>query len=249
VGTRLVENAAAAVTGSARGIGYAIARRLAEHGAKIVLSDLDGQAVERACTELTAAGAAVIAVEADVRRPADVGRIVTAAVETFGSLEIFVNNAGLTRDATLRKMTMEDWEDVLDVHLTGTFLGTQSAGAVMREQRRGAIVNISSISAKVGFVGQANYSAAKAGVVALTKVAAKELAPHGVRVNAIQPGLIRTDMTLAMRQDIWDQKLSEVPLGRAGEPEEVADVALFLASSLSSYVTGAVVEVTGGRYM
>jgi 3-oxoacyl-[acyl-carrier protein] reductase len=167
----------------------------------------------------------------------------------LGSLDVLVNNAGITRDATLRKMTLDDWQLVIDVHLKGTFLGTQAAAAVMRQQKCGAIVNISSISGKVGFVGQTNYSAAKAGIIGLTKAAAKELAPHGVRINAVQPGLIRTAMTEALRQDIWNQKVSEVPMGRAGEPEEVANAVLFLASDLASYITGAVLEVTGGRYM
>ena len=137
----------------------------------------------------------------------------------------------------------------MDVHLKGTFLATQAASLIMREQKRGSIVNISSISGKVGMIGQINYSAAKAGIVGLTKVAAKELAHHGVRVNAVQPGLIRTAMTAALREDVWQQKMSEIPMGRAGQPEEVANVALFLASDLSSYMTGTVLEVTGGPFM
>jgi 3-oxoacyl-[acyl-carrier protein] reductase len=160
-----------------------------------------------------------------------------------------VNNAGITRDATMRRMTLEDFRAVLDVHLVGSWLGTRAAGAVMRERNRGSIVNISSISGKVGMLGQTNYSSAKAGMVGLTKAAAKELAYLNVRVNAIQPGLIRTAMTEALREDIWQQKLSEIPMGRAAEPAEVASVALFLASDLSSYMTGTVLEVTGGRYM
>jgi 3-oxoacyl-[acyl-carrier protein] reductase len=160
-----------------------------------------------------------LAVRCDVTQADEVDALVAAAVERFGGLDIMVNNAGITRDA------------------------------IMRENKRGAIVNMSSISGKVGLVGQTNYSAAKAGIVGLTKAAAKELAHLGVRVNAIQPGLIRSAMTEAMPQHIWDQKLAEVPMGRAGEPEEVAKVALFLASDLSSYMTGTVLEVTGGRHI
>jgi 3-oxoacyl-[acyl-carrier protein] reductase len=160
-----------------------------------------------------------------------------------------VNNAGITRDATLRKMTLDQFRAVLDVHLVGAWLGTRAAAAVMRERGRGAVVNISSIAGKVGMIGQTNYSAAKAGIVGLTKAAAKELAHRGVRVNAIQPGLIRTAMTDALRPDIVEQKLAEIPMGRVGEPAEIANVALFLASDLSSYLTGTVLEVTGGRYM
>jgi 3-oxoacyl-[acyl-carrier protein] reductase len=160
-----------------------------------------------------------------------------------------VNNAGITRDATMRKMTEEQFDEVIAVHLKGTWNGTRKAAAIMRENKRGAIVNMSSLSGKVGLVGQTNYSAAKAGIVGMTKAAAKELAHLGVRVNAIAPGLIRSAMTEAMPQRIWDEKVAEVPMGRAGEPDEVANVALFLASDLSSYMTGTVIEVTGGRFM
>jgi 3-oxoacyl-[acyl-carrier protein] reductase len=146
-------------------------------------------------------------------------------------------------------MTEDEFDLVINVHLKGCWNGTRLAGAIMREQGSGSIVNVSSISGKVGFVGQSNYSAAKAGIVGLTKAAAKELAHLGVRVNAIQPGLIRTAMTEAMPQHIWDTKLAEIPMGRAGEPGEVAEVALFLASEMSSYMTGTVLEITGGRYM
>ena len=180
---------------------------------------------------------------------ADVDALIAVALDAFGGLDIMVNNAGITRDATMRKMTEQDFDEVIDVHLKGTWNGTRAAAAVMREQGRGAIINMSSISGKVGFVGQTNYSAAKAGIVGLTKAAAKELAHLGVRVNAIQPGLIRSAMTEAMPQRIWDAKLAEVPMGRAGEPSEVAAVALFLASDLSSYMTGTVLEVTGGRHI
>ena len=157
-----------------------------------------------------------------------------------------VNNAGITRDATMRKMTEDQFDQVIAVHLKGTWNGTRLAADVMRENKRGAIVNISSISGKVGLIGQTNYSAAKAGIVGLTKAAAKEVAHLGVRINAIQPGLIRSAMTEAMPQRIWDAKLAEIPMARAGEPSEVASVALFLASDLSSYMTGTVLEVTGG---
>jgi 3-oxoacyl-[acyl-carrier protein] reductase len=246
---KLLEGQVAVVTGSARGIGLAIATRFVEHGASVVVSDVDGAAAERARDEFVEQGGAVVAAATDVRRQDDMEQLARTAVDGFGRLDIWVNNAGITRDATLKNMTADQWQDVLDVHLGGTFFGIQAAAAIMREQGAGAIVNLSSISGKVGFFGQANYSAAKAGIVALSKVAAKELARFGVRVNAVQPGLIRTDMTTAMPQEIWDQKLAEVPLGRAGEPDEVAKVVLFLSSDLASYVTGAAIEVTGGRYM
>ncbi len=246
---KLLEHRVAAVTGAAQGIGFAIAHAFAIHGASVVLADSNGEAVEEARSRLAALGVPALAVEVDVRDPAGVDRMVQMAVTTLGGLDVLVNNAGVTRDATLRTMSIEQWQTVIDVHLTGTFLGMRAASLVMRERKRGSIINVSSISGKVGLVGQTNYSAAKAGIVGLTKAAAKELAHHGVRVNAIQPGLIRTSMTASLRDDIWQQKLAEIPMGRAGQPEEVASVALFLASDWSSYMTGAVLEVTGGRYM
>jgi 3-oxoacyl-[acyl-carrier protein] reductase len=160
-----------------------------------------------------------------------------------------VNNAGITRDATMRNMTEEQFDQVISVHLKGCWNGTRLASGRMREQRSGSIINISSLSGKVGMIGQTNYSAAKAGIIGMTKAAAKEMAHHGVRVNAIQPGLIRSAMTEAMPQKAWDQKMAEIPMCRAGEPAEIASVAVFYASGMSSYMTGTVAEVTGGRFM
>ncbi|MFN8071945.1 MAG: 3-oxoacyl-ACP reductase FabG [Mycobacterium sp.] len=238
----------AVVTGGAQGLGYAIAEEFIAEGARVILGDLDLDRTHAAADALGGADVARAA-RCDVTSGADVDALVAAAVKEFGGLDIMVNNAGITRDATMRKMTEEQFDEVIAVHLKGTWNGTRAAAAVMREQGRGAIVNMSSISGKVGLIGQTNYSAAKAGIVGLTKAAAKELAHLGVRVNAIQPGLIRSAMTEAMPQRIWDAKLAEVPMGRAGEPREVATVALFLASDLSSYMTGTVLEVTGGRHI
>ena len=244
----LLTGQTAVVTGGAQGLGYAIAEIFIAEGARVVLGDLNLGATETAAKQLGGDDVA-LAVRCDVTKADEVDALVAAAVERFGGLDIMVNNAGITRDATLRKMTEEQFDQVIAVHLKGTWNGTKAAAAIMRENKRGAIVNMSSISGKVGLIGQTNYSAAKAGIVGLTKAAAKELAHLGVRVNAIQPGLIRSAMTEAMPQHIWDQKLAEVPMGRAGEPDEVAKVALFLASDLSSYMTGTVLEVTGGRHI
>jgi 3-oxoacyl-[acyl-carrier protein] reductase len=244
----LLTGQTAVVTGGAQGLGFAIAQRFVAEGARVVLGDVNLEATEAAAKQLGGDGVA-LAVRCDVTSGADVDSLVAAAVDRFGGLDIMVNNAGITRDATMRKMTEEQFDQVIAVHLKGTWNGLRTAAAIMRENKRGAIVNMSSLSGKVGLVGQTNYSAAKAGIVGMTKAAAKELAHLGVRVNAIAPGLIRSAMTEAMPQRIWDEKVAEVPMGRAGEPSEVANVALFLASDLSSYMTGTVLEVTGGRFM
>lgn len=245
----LLEGKTAVVTGGAQGIGFAIAQVLASEGARLVLGDKDLDGASRAARILEEGGAVAVAQSCDVTSESDVQALISRAGEEFGAIDVLVNNAGITRDATLRTMTIEDFRAVIDVHLLGAWLGSKYASLVMREQRRGTIVNISSISGKVGFVGQSNYSAAKAGMIGLTKAAAKELGHLGIRVNAVQPGLIRTAMTEALSPEIFAQKVAEVPMGRAGEAQEVANAVLFLASELSSYITGAVLEVTGGRYM
>ncbi|BBX72666.1 putative oxidoreductase [Mycobacterium shinjukuense] len=226
----------------------AIAERFVAEGARVLLGDVNVEAGQAAAQRLGGDDVAV-AVRCDVTRVDQVEALIHTALKRFGGLDIMVNNAGITRDATMRTMTEEQFDEVIDVHLKGTWNGTRLAAAVMRENKRGAIVNMSSVSGKVGMVGQTNYSAAKAGIVGMTKAAAKELAHLGVRVNAIAPGLIRSAMTEAMPQRIWEQKLAEVPMGRAGEPSEVASVALFLASDMSSYLTGTVIDVTGGRFI
>ncbi|QDW29623.1 3-oxoacyl-ACP reductase FabG [Arthrobacter sp. KBS0702] len=242
----LLQNKTSVVTGGARGIGLATAQELAAHGSNIVLADLDAAALGRAAETLQTN---VVKVVCDVTSPGDVDALVAAAVDSFGSLDVMVNNAGFTRDATMRKMTESDFDDVVSVHLKGAWLGTRAAADVMRRLgTAGSIINVSSISGKVGMPGQTNYSAAKAGIVGLTKAAAKELGFAGIRVNAIQPGIIRTDMVESLRPEILDQKLSEIPLARFGEPGEVASVVLFLASGMSSYMTGTVLEITGGRH-
>ncbi|MDG3014647.1 3-oxoacyl-ACP reductase FabG [Speluncibacter jeojiensis] len=244
----LLDGQTAVVTGGAQGIGFAIAQRLIAEGARVVIGDINEQTSKNAVGELGGPSVARYAV-CDVRDLAQVEAMLDLAEREFGPVDVMVNNAGMTRDSTMRKMSEQDFDDVISVHLKGTWNGTRAAAGRMRERGSGAVVNLSSISGKVGFVGQTNYSAAKAGIVGLTKAAAKEVAHTGVRVNAVQPGLIRTAMTEAMPQRIWDQKMSEIPMGRAGEPDEVAKVVLFLASDLSSYMTGTVLEITGGRLM
>ncbi len=244
--SRLLAGRVALVTGAARGIGLAIATRFAAQGATVCLTDLDEPAVTAAAAEL---GPDHLGVVCDVADEDDVVGTFAAVVRDLGRLDVVVNNAGITRDGMLHRMPVEDFRTVVDVHLQGTWLCSREAVRHMRGATGGAIVNLSSVSGKVGNLGQSNYAAAKAGIVGLTKSTAREGARHGIRANAIQPGLIRTAMTEAMTEQVWEDKLASIPLGRAGEPAEVADVALFLASDLSSYVTGAVVEVGGGRHM
>lgn len=247
--TTSLSDRTAVVTGSAQGIGLEIARLLGSHGARVVLADMNGQKADEASALLRADGIEAVSIACDVTDESAVDGVVDVAHREFDTLDIWVNNAGITRDASLRKMTLEDFRLVIDVHLTGTWLGVRAASAVMRERKVGSIVNISSISGKVGNLGQTNYSAAKAGIVGLTKAAAKELARSNVRVNAVQPGLILTDMTRAMPPEVFERMESSIPLERAGTPTEVAGAVLFLASDLSSYMTGGVIEVAGGRMM
>jgi 3-oxoacyl-[acyl-carrier protein] reductase len=243
----LLEGKTALVTGAAQGIGLEIARRFIEEGASVLVADLNAELVAAAAAELAKDGGRAIATRCNVTVESDVDAAVALCVAQLGALDVMVNNAGITRDATMRKMSLEDFRAVIEVHLQGTWLGTRSAAAVMREQGHGSIINISSISGKIGNPGQTNYSAAKAGIVGLTKAAAKEVAHAGVRVNVIMPGLIKTAMTEAMRQDVFEHKLAEVPLGRAGDVRDVANAAVFLGSELSSYMTGTILEVAGGR--
>ncbi|MGO2378052.1 3-oxoacyl-ACP reductase FabG [Brevibacterium aurantiacum] len=245
----LLTGKVAVITGGAQGLGLAMARSLVNSGAKVVLGDMIEESLQSAVTELGGADSAA-GVVCNVADLENTQKLAEAATTTFGGVDIWVNNAGITRDATIRKMTEQEFDDVISVHLRGTWNGLKVATGIMREQDRGgAIVNVSSISGKVGMLGQSNYSAAKAGIVGMTKAVAKEVAFKNIRINAIQPGFINTAMTAAMPQHAIDSKLAEIPLGRPGEPEEVASVVLFLASGLSSYLTGTVTEISGGRHI
>jgi len=240
----------ALVTGAGSGIGRAIAVRFAEEGADVAAIDVNESTAAETTAAVLRVGRRGIALRADVSRVDQIQAAVARAESSLGPITVLVNNAGLTRDKTIRNLTEADWDLVLDVHLKGTFLCTQAVATRMRDTGQGgAIVNLSSISGKIGNFGQANYASAKAGIVALTKVTAREYARYGVRANAIQPGMIDTPMTRALGEEHLARSAAETPLGRLGKPEEVATVALFLASGLASYVTGAVIEVTGGRYL
>lgn len=243
----LLDGQVAIVTGGGQGIGLAIAEQILAHGGRVLVADVDGAKAKDAVAPLVSDGGDIDAVACDVTSAEDQERLVQTCLDRFGRLDVLVNNAGVTRDGYIAKLAESDFDLVVGVSLKGAWLGTRAVAPLFRKHKSGAIINVSSLSGKVGNPGQTNYSAAKAGMVGLTKAAAKELGPSGVRVNAIQPGLVRTAMTLAMKPEIYAAKEAEVPLGRAGTPEEVAGAVVFLASPLASYVNGAVIEVTGGR--
>ncbi len=245
--TRLAGHVAL-VTGAAGAIGSATAERLAADGAAVACTDIDGPGAEAVAARIRAAGGEALALEHDVASRPAWAAAVEAAIEAFGHLDVLVNNAGITRDRTLLKMVDDEWDAVIDVHLRGTYLGCQHGLAAMRERGWGRIVNLSSISAW-GTVGQTNYAAAKAGIVGVTRTVALEGARHGVLANAIAPGGIDTPMLRAIPADLFERGRELVPLGRYGEPGEIAAVAAFLASDDASYLTGQVIHVNGGALL
>jgi len=237
------------LTGGTRGIGLATTRLLAEGGASMVVSGRDKDRLGALARELEGAGAPVLTVAADAGKREDADRLVEAARERFGRIDVLVNNAGITRDQLLVRMKDEDWDQVLDTNLRGVFLMTRAVGKVMIRQKRGRIINISSTAGAMGSPGQVNYSAAKAGVIGLTKAAARELAHWGILVNAVAPGLIETDMAAAMPAAAREAYLQQVPLKRIGVAREVAEVVRFLAGDGAGYITGQTIHVNGGLYM
>lgn len=249
MGGKGLEGRVAIVTGGSRGIGRAVAASLAEDGASVVVSGRDPVRVEVGAKELEALGASVLAVQADVARREDVDRLVDRARERFGRIDVLVNNAGITRDALLVRMKDDDWDAVLNVNLRGAFLMTRAVAKVMMRQKGGRIINIASTAGAMGNAGQANYSAAKAGLIGLTKAAARELAHWGILVNAVAPGLIDTDMAAGIPAEAREALLAQIPLKRVGVAREVAEVVRFLVGDGASYVTGQVIHVNGGLYM
>jgi 3-oxoacyl-[acyl-carrier protein] reductase len=240
----------AVVTGSGRGLGKTIALKLAGMGANIVLNDIvSSDSIDATAEEFKAAGYNVVVTKGDVRNEEDVKQMVKTAVDTFGSLDILVNNAGITRDKPMSMMSEQDWDAVLDINLKGAFLCTKVATKVMLKQRNGKIVNKTSVAGTMGNRGQANYSASKAGLIGLTKTTAKEFASRNIYCNAVAPGTIATKMTEVLPDEVKAEYVKNIPLGRFGTPEEVANVVAFLCSGESDYVTGQVIHIDGGLDM
>ncbi|SDG09628.1 3-oxoacyl-[acyl-carrier-protein] reductase [Desulfosporosinus hippei] len=246
----MLKDSVGIVTGSGRGIGRAIAVNLATAGVKVVVnyagrSDKAEETVEL----IRAVGGEAVAVQADVSQQADVDRLIKTAIEKYGKIDILVNNAGITRDTLLLRMKEADWDAVLETNLKGVFLCTKAVSKGMLKQRSGVIVNISSIVGLSGNPGQANYAAAKAGIIGFTKSVAKEFASRGIRVNVVAPGYISTDMTGTLPEGTQADILKGIPLGRIGSPEDVANVVRFLVSPEASYITGQTLSVDGGMEM
>ncbi len=239
----------AVVTGSARGIGKSIVLRLAAAGADVVVSDIDLSGAEQTTAEVKALGRRSLAVRSDISQLADAEALIEKAVSEMGRIDILVNNAGITRDNLLLRMDEKEWDSVIAVNLKGTFNGIKAATRVMMKQRSGKIINMASVVGVMGNAGQANYAASKAGVIGLTKSAAKELGSRNIQVNAVAPGYIETDMTKGLPEAAKEAFMTIIPLKRPGTAQDVADIVLFLSSSLADYVTGQVIHVDGGMVM
>ncbi len=242
-------NKIAVVTGSARGIGKVIALQLAREGADVVISDVLIEDGEKTVQEIKNLGRRSIFVQCNVADATAVNNLMARTIAEFGRIDVLVNNAGITRDTLMIRMKDDDWDRVLEINLKGAFLGIRAAAKEMMKQRSGKIVNISSIVGLMGNAGQANYAAAKAGLIGLTKSAAKELAPRGITVNAVAPGFIDTEMTQKLPEPVRENYLKFIPLNVFGSPQDVANAVTFLASDEASYITGEVIRVDGGMRM
>jgi 3-oxoacyl-[acyl-carrier protein] reductase len=239
----------ALVTGAAQGIGRDIALALANDGADVAICDVNLDAAQKTAADIGAKGRKTLALKANVAASADVTAMIDKVVEQFGRIDILVNNAGITRDGLILRMKDEDWDLVLSINLKGSFLCTKAALKYMSKQRAGTIINIASIVGAMGNAGQANYVASKAGLIGLTKTIAREYANRGITANAVAPGFIDTAMTQALSENVRQDLAKQIPMGKLGTPEDVANAVRFLASPWASYITGQVIHVNGGMYM
>ena len=239
----------AIVTGSTKGIGKEIALAFARQGAKVVVSGRSAERATQVCEEIKAAEGSAVAVVGDVAQMDDAQALIDKTVETYGRVDVLVNNAGITRDNLLMRMKESDWDEVININLKGTFNCIKSITRQLMKQRSGRIINITSVVGQMGNAGQANYSASKAGIIGLTKSVAKELASRNITCNAIAPGFIETDMTGVLDEKTREALLGQIPLGRLGQVDDVAKAAIFLASDDAAYITGQTINVDGGMVM
>lgn len=246
----MLKNKNAVVTGATRGIGREIAFTLAENGANVAINYRTlSEDVERLIEELKSYGTNIVAVKCDISDEEEVKNFIAESKKQLGSIDILINNAGITKDGLLMRMKEKDFSDVLDVNLKGTFITTREAASIMMKQRHGKIINISSVVGVIGNAGQCNYAASKAGVIGFSKSVARELASRNITVNVVAPGFINTDMTGVLPEKVKESMLQGIPLKRIGEPKDIANAVLFLASDLSNYITGQVINVDGGMVM
>ena len=237
------------ITGGGRGIGRAIALGFAREGADIALGDINKTDTDKTCADIEAMGRRGLSIEMDVTNPGSVGEAINKVLDKFSKVDILINNAGITKDNLLLRMSDEQWDAVLKVNLSGSFNCIKAVAKPMIKQRSGKIINIASIIGIIGNAGQANYSASKAGIIALTKTAAKELSGRNVNVNAVAPGFIETEMTARLPEELKKKMMQAIPLGRFGSPDDVAAVCMFLASEDAAYITGQTIVVDGGMVM
>ncbi|MES1035020.1 3-oxoacyl-[acyl-carrier-protein] reductase [Bacillus pumilus] len=246
----MLTNKTAVVTGASRGIGRSIAIDLAKNGANVVVNYSGNEAkANEVVDEIKALGQQAFAVKADVSNAEEVQVLMKQAIDTFGSIDILVNNAGITKDNLLMRMKENEWDDVININLKGVFNCTKAVTRQMMKQRSGRIINLASVVGVCGNPGQANYVAAKAGVIGLTKTTAKELATRHITVNAVAPGFISTDMTDKLDENVQTEMLKQIPLARFGAPEDISNVVVFLASEGAGYITGQTIQVDGGMVM